>query len=156
MNQSDKISIRPATSTDVDGIASCVESAYAHYVHRLGKPPGPMLQDYQSVIANHQTFVALRRGDIVGVLVLVRLQDAMLLENVAVHPSSQGRGLGGKLISLAEQESRKQGYEEIQLYTHVKMTENIAMHLRMGFVETSRLTVDGYDRVYMTKTLAPT
>jgi len=46
-------------------------------------------------------------------------------------------------MELAEQESRKQGYSDIQLYTHVKMTENIAMYLKMGWTETSRRSVDG-------------
>jgi len=59
-------------------------------------------------------------------------------------------------MALAEQESRKQGYSDIQLYAHVKMTENIAMYLNMGWTETSRRSVDGFDRVHMSKALTPT
>ena len=59
-------------------------------------------------------------------------------------------------MALAEQESRKQGYSDIQLYTHVKMTENIAMYLKMGWTETSRRSVDEFDRVHMSKALTPT
>ena len=33
------------------------------------------------------------------------------------------------------------------------MTENIALYLRIGFVETRRVSEKGYDRVYMTKQL---
>ena len=156
MDHPDNVLIRPATSTDVDGITNCVNAAYAHFVHRMGNLPGPLLDDYKGAVSERQTFVAIKRKDGVGVLVLVRLQDAMLLENVAVHPSAQERGLGGKLMALAEQESRKQGYSDIQLYTHVKMTENIAMYLKMGWTETSRRSVDGFDRVHMSKAQTPT
>jgi predicted N-acetyltransferase YhbS len=69
-----------------------------------------LLDDYKRAVSEPQTFVAINRMDGVGVLVLVRLQEAMLLENVAVHPSAQERGLGCKLMALAEQESQKQGY----------------------------------------------
>ena len=122
----------------------------------MDTPPGLLLDDYKRAVSEPQTFVAINRMDGVGVLVLVRLQDAMLLENVAVHPSAQERGLGCKLMALAEQESRKRGYSDIQLYTHVKMTENIAMYLKMGWTETSRRSVDGFDRVHMSKALTPT
>jgi hypothetical protein len=38
--------IRAATAADVPAIADIVEQAYRHYVDRMGKPPGPMLEDY--------------------------------------------------------------------------------------------------------------
>ena len=88
MDQPDNVLIRPATSTDVDGITNCVNAAYAQEVHRMDTPPGPLLDDYKRAVSERQTFVAINRRDGVGVLVLVRLQDAMLLKNVAVHPSA--------------------------------------------------------------------
>ena len=56
-------------------------------------------------------------------------------------------------MQLAEDEVKNRGYSEIQLYTHEKMTENIAMYTKMGYVEVSRRVVNGYDRVYMNKQL---
>lgn len=88
MDQPDNVLIRPTTSTNVDGITHCVNAAYTNYVHRMDTPPGPLLDDYKRAVSERQTFVAINRRDGVGVLVLVRLQDAMLLKNVAVHPSA--------------------------------------------------------------------
>ena len=88
MDQPDNVLIRPATSTNVDGITSCVNAAYTQEVHRMDTPPGPLLDDYKRAVSERQTFVAINRRYGVGVLVLVRLQDAMLLKNVAVHPSA--------------------------------------------------------------------
>ena len=40
--------IRVATAADVPAIEEIVNEAYRHYVARIGKPPGPMLDDYAS------------------------------------------------------------------------------------------------------------
>ena len=58
--------IRPAEPRDADGLAQCVAAAYRIYIPRMGKPPGPMLASYADEIAQHQVWVADRRGDIVG------------------------------------------------------------------------------------------
>ena len=150
---SNSISIRRATAADAEAIASCVKAAYQHYIERMGKPPGPMLDDYEQVVKNHHVTVAQHEVEIVGVLVLISLQDGVLLDNVAVLPLFQGQKLGKRLMQLAEGEVKSRGYSEIHLYTHEKMTENIAMYTKMGYVEVSRRVVNGYDRVYMTKQL---
>ena len=150
---SNDFSIRTATAADVDGITRCVNSAYQHYIERIGKPPGPMLENYRDVVETHQVFVAVNDSDVVGILVLIHLNDAMMLDNIAVHPSFQGQGLGRRLMALAEEEAKKQGFSDIQLYTHQMMTENIAMYSKLGYVEVARRSEKGYDRVYMSKHL---
>ena len=42
----DELRIRAATAADVPAIADIVDQAYRHYIARMGKPPGPMLEDY--------------------------------------------------------------------------------------------------------------
>ncbi len=112
-----------------------------------------MLDDYARVVEEHGATVVEEDGKIVGVLVLIKAETGMLLDNVAVHPGQQGRGLGRRLIELAESETQNQGYEQLVLYTHQCMTENIEMYKAMGYVETERKNVRGYDRVYMRKNL---
>jgi ribosomal protein S18 acetylase RimI-like enzyme len=147
-------SIRPARPTDADAIAACVAAAYAIYVTRMGKRPGPMLDDYAKVIAHHRVFV-LVGAEIAGVLVLIDQEDGgLLLDNVAIHPDVQGKGLGRRLIAFAEDEARRQGHGALDLYSHVTMTESIALYLTLGYEETERRVVRGYDRVYMRKDLS--
>ncbi len=145
--------IRPAGSDDVGGIKSCVEAAYRHYISRIGKPPGPMLDDYGEVINKHRVFVAEVKGSVIGVLVLIRRGNGILLDNVAVHPEQQKTGLGRRLIELAESETQIQGFGHLDLYTHEAMTENIELYKKLGYVETERRMEKGYRRVYMRKTL---
>ena len=145
--------IRRAQPSDAVAMKGCVESAYQHYISRMGKSPGPMLDDYAIVTQRHTAFVAQEEDNVVGVLVLVRTVSAMLLDNVAVHPGHQGKGLGRRLMDLAESEARDLGYGYLDLYTHECMNENIEMYKALGYVETERRTEHGYNRVFMQKQL---
>jgi ribosomal protein S18 acetylase RimI-like enzyme len=81
----------------------------------------------------------------------------MLIESVAVDPRHQGRGLGRRLMALAEAEARRQGRLAVRLYTNAKMTENIALYARLGYRETERRpheTRPGSIMVFMEKNIA--
>ena len=145
--------IREAVPTDAGGIRECVKAAYEHYIERMGKPPGPMVDDYDHVVANHHVAVAERAGEIVGAVVVIERTEGPLLDNVAVHPSMQGKGLGKQLIEHAHRVAISLGATKIDLYTHELMTENIGMYEAMGYFETHRILEKGYARVYMRKAL---
>ena len=69
-----------------------VHAAYRHYIPRIGKPPGPMLDDYAQRIADGQAWVLEDGGHIVGILVLERDRTGLLLDNIAVLPDVPGQG----------------------------------------------------------------
>jgi ribosomal protein S18 acetylase RimI-like enzyme len=146
--------IRPAVPGEANALRDVVHAAYAHYITRIGKPPGPMLDDYTARIFNGQAWVLEDAGRIIGVLVLEETADSFLLDNIAVRPECQGAGHGRALMAFAEVEARRRGWHEIRLYTHVLMTENQALYRRLGYVETGRVTEKGFDRVYMRRTLS--
>ena len=144
--------IRRAQTEDGKAVEDIVQAAYAMYVERIGKPPGPMLDDYGALIAQDAVGVLEDAdGAIAAIIVLLPKPDHLLLDNIAVRPDRQGQGLGRRLIEFAEAEARQLGYRELRLYTHEKMTENIALYRRLGFEETGRGHEAGYDRVFMTK-----
>ncbi len=132
---------------------ACVENAYHHYIERIGKKPGPMLDDYAEIVSKHQAYVAEVQGRIAGIVVLIKQADGILLDNVAVHSDFQGFGIGRELIDFAENSARQQGYQAIELYTHELMTENYQAYLKLGYVEVDRREVKGYARIYMQKDL---
>jgi GNAT superfamily N-acetyltransferase len=147
--------IRAATLRDTATVEAIVHEAYAVYIDRIGKPPGPMLDDYAALIdAGAVSVLEAADGAIAATIVLLPKPDHLLLDNIAVRRASQGKGLGRRLIAFAEVEARRHGYPELRLYTHEKMSENIALYTRLGFVETGRGRDAGYDRVFMTKRLA--
>ncbi len=146
--------IRFARADEADAVRDVVHAAYQHYIARIGKPPGPMLDDYAQRIADGQVWVLEKTGSIAGILVLEESPTSLLLDNIAARPEYQGQGVGRALMAFAEAEARRRGFRAIDLYTHVLMTENIALYSRIGYVETRRMTEKGYDRVYMTKAVS--
>ena len=144
---------RPATASDATGISECVRTAYSHYIERIGTSPGPMLDDYERVVRDHRAYVIEDRGEIIGALVLMDKENGLLFDNIAVLPSRQGEGIGRRLIEHAESEARRLGHRHLDLYTHQRMTENIAMYTRCGYEEIDRRTERGFPRVYMRKHL---
>ena len=79
--------------------------------------------------------------------------DGFLLDNVAVFPDRKGQGIGRALLVHAEQEARTRGHASLYLYTNEKMTENIAMYSRAGYVEYERRQEEGFCRVFLRKML---
>lgn len=147
------IDIRPATAADVPAVRDLVATAYAHYVPRIGREPAPMTADYAAVVSAGSAWVAETDGRLAGLVVLVPRPDHLLLENVAVAPGMQGRGVGSLLLAFADERARALGLPEIRLYTHERMTENIAYYPRHGYVETHRSEEHGFQRVFFTKCL---
>jgi len=145
---------RPAQESDVSAVEDCVHSAYQHYIRRIGRKPGPMLDDYLEVIRNKQVTVAESGGKLVGLLVLDRTEEGFLLENIAVDPSLKGKGLGRSLLELAEAEAKRAGFDSIYLYTHEMMAENRALYSKIGYVQFDRRVENGLPRVFMRKKLA--
>jgi ribosomal protein S18 acetylase RimI-like enzyme len=144
---------RAATGDDVAALTGLVDAAYGHYVARIGGLPGPMTADYRQVISDCAVTVAEQHGSVVGLIVLAVTSDGFLVENVAVHPSHQGKGLGRALLDFAESEARRAGFDSIYLYTHEKMTENLTLYKRFGYVEFDRRAESGFSRVFLRKQL---
>jgi GNAT superfamily N-acetyltransferase len=145
--------VRLAKVADLSAIERIVSDAYRVYIERIGKPPGPMLDDYSVHVRNHAAWVAEIVDKIVGVLILLDEADHLLLDIVAVDPGHHGRGIGRALLNFAEQEAVRRGYREITLYTHEKMSENLAMYPALGWEETGRREQNGYQRVFFRKSL---
>jgi len=144
--------IRLARPEDRETVEAIVREAYSIYIARIGKPPGPMLDDYAALIAaGAVSILEGADGVIAAIIVLLPKPDHLLLDNIAVRPDRQVQAFGRQLIAFAGAEARRLGHAELRLYTHATMIENIALYTRLGFVETGRGHEDGYDRVFMTK-----
>jgi ribosomal protein S18 acetylase RimI-like enzyme len=145
--------IRQAEAHDEPAIRDCAEQAYARYVPAMGRKPAPMVADFASQIAAGEVYVATdEHGVFQGFIVFYTEEGHILLENVAVLPSAAGRGVGKALIGFCEDAARQRGMN-VHLYTNEKMTENLSIYPKLGYVEVARRTEDGFNRVYFVKTL---
>ncbi len=147
------LSLRRAVSADVPSLVKLAYAAYGRYVARIGRPPAPMTADYDKLVAQAEIWVTEDETELVGLLVVIENPGHLLLDNVAVIPSAQGRGIGAGLLRHAEKRARERGLAEIRLYTNAAMTENLAYYARHGYVETHRAEQDGFQRVFFSKQL---
>jgi ribosomal protein S18 acetylase RimI-like enzyme len=147
------VELRAAEPADARTLAGLVQSAYTHYVERLGGPPRPMTDDYDVVVRTRRVTVAERAGEIVGLIVLEVDGERVTIDNVAVTPAHRGTGVGRALLEHAEASTRATGHEAIYLYTHERMTENLSLYSRIGYVEYARRRHGAASVVHMRKQL---
>jgi GNAT superfamily N-acetyltransferase len=149
----DEPRIRAATAADVPAVAEVVDQAYRHYIARMGKPPGPMLDDYAARVLEGVVWLLEEGAAITGIIVLLPMTNYLLLDNIAVSPARQGLGLGRQMLAFVEAEALRRRYREIRPYTHQTMVENLRLYASIGYEETGRGTDAGYDRIFMRKQL---
>lgn len=135
-------------------LTGIVERAYAQWIPVIGRRPGPMDDDYAARIAAGEAHLLEdAAGAALGMVVIERHPDHLMLDNIAVEPSRAGRGDGGVLLAFVEDEARRLGLPEIRLYTHALMAKNVAIYARRGYAVTDRRLDKGFDRVFMAKRL---
>lgn len=143
--------IRPASTEEADALHALVLRAYADYPEQIGVRPAPMDDDYGARVAAGQAFVADDDGELVGALVLVAGDGHLQIENVAVEPSWQGRGLGGELMRFAQAQAVALGLSELRLYTNVAMARNRVIYAHLGYRETELEEGPRFTRVHFVK-----
>jgi GNAT superfamily N-acetyltransferase len=144
--------MQKATPEDVPEIARLTDAAYAKYIPRIGRKPQPMSADYTAMLGTHEIWV-LRAQEILGFLVLQKQDSALLIYSIVVNPTHQGRGTGKQLLLWTEQHALETGCNEVRLYTNEKMTENIAIYTHLGYTETHREDMKGFQVVHMAKSV---
>ena len=145
--------IRKAVKADLPGIRACAENAYRMYIECIGREPAPMVADFAASIERGHLLVIDQDDAVAGFVVYYEKIGCVHLENVAVNPDFQKRGIGKKLINFVEKQARADGYSRIELYTNAKMTENLGLYPRLGYREFDRRIENGFDRVYFSKVL---
>lgn len=130
---SDRVEVRQAMATDAAAIRALTRAAYAKWVPLIGREPKPMTADYEAAVARHRFDLLYIEDKLAALIETIRETDHLLVENVAVSPSFQGRGLGRKLMEHAEMLARELGFGTIRLYTNQRFAENIALYLRLGY-----------------------
>ncbi|MEU7280558.1 GNAT family N-acetyltransferase [Streptomyces sp. NPDC045431] len=143
------LDIRIATPADTGRVKAVTDAAYHHYIARIGLVPAPMEADHAADVAAGRVFVA---GDPVAGLVVVRTEaDHLYLDNIAVHPDTQGTGLGRRLLAFVEERARELGLPEVRLLTNAMMWENQKMYERYGYEVVERRLDGPYDRIHYRK-----
>jgi GNAT superfamily N-acetyltransferase len=142
--------IRPAAPGELGPIHELVGEAYRGYVSAIGFRAPPMDVDYGAAVARGEVFVA-EDESIVGLIVLVEHPHHLLIENVAVYPREQGKGVGRALLDFAERRAQTKGLPRIRLYTHERMARNLLIYARRGYQHDRKPPGDDSPRVFLSK-----
>lgn len=145
---------RIAGPEDVAAIRELVRAAYQRWVPVIGREPLPMVANYHEAVRNHSINLVEAEGTIVALIETMVRDDHLWIENVAVHPEKQGKGIGRNLLSHAEILAQQAGRNEVRLLTNGAFEVNIRLYLSVGYRITETQDFRGGTAVYMAKTLA--
>ena len=84
--------------------------------------------------------------------------DCLYVGKLAVSPQAQGRGIGRRLLQLAQAEAARLGLKELRLETRIELVANHASFSAWGFEKTAEKAHPGFQRptfIEMRKRLVP-
>jgi GNAT superfamily N-acetyltransferase len=149
---SERLPLRRADPADAAAIRALTRAAYADWVPHIGREPKPMTADYERAVVENIIELWEEGGELVALIEMISEVNCLLVENIAVRPDHQGRGLGAKLLHHAEQFARSSGFENVRLYTNSAFESNLRFYARRGYQEFQRVTVaPGTVAVHMRK-----
>ncbi|MDG4883510.1 GNAT family N-acetyltransferase [Mesorhizobium sp. WSM4884] len=132
-----------------DELLALILRAFAYMDDAIDPPSSAHLltpEGLRRKAGQETAFLAVENGHIVGcVFALERAKD-FYVGKLAVEPSLQGRGIGGRLMQAVEDLARRHGKYAIELQTRIELIANQAAFARLGFRETGRTAHAGYDR----------
>ena len=145
------LSLRPATAADVEAIRALTRQAYAKWVPKIGREPKPMTADHAQAVAKHRIDLLYLDGKLAALIEMIPHADHLLIENVAVSPALQGKGLGRRLMAHAEQVAVSLGHPELRLYTNKLFATNLQLYQKLGYRIDREQPLNGGIAVHMSK-----
>lgn len=151
----EEFTVRRAGASDAAAVRALSRTAYQQWVPLIGRQPLPMTADYDRAVTEHVIHLREEDGQLLGLVEMVPGGDHLLIENIAVRPSHQGQGLGGRLLRHAEELARSLGLAETRLYTNAAFASNLAFYARRGYQAYRHEAIaQGGTIVFMRKALA--
>ena len=142
---------RRAVAQDHEIIIAIALKAYEKYIERMGKEPAPMRPVIQK---EDVVFVCEDNKQVIAFAILVKINDQIILDSIAVDTPHQKKGIGNNFIKFIEEYLMEQKVNKYQLYTNEKMFENIKWYQKIGFKIFKKVTEKGYNRIYFEKELS--
>jgi ribosomal protein S18 acetylase RimI-like enzyme len=153
VSSNESFAMRAATVDDAALVRALSRDAYARWVPVIGREPLPMVADYERAVRDHRIDLLFAGEQLVGLVETIESADHLLVVNVAVSPTHQGRGFGRRLLEHAEGLAATAGLCELRLYTNQLFTMNIALYRRFGYLVDREEPFMGGVTVHMSKRL---
>ena len=155
MSKSPNLTIRRAGPPDAAAVRSLTRDAYAQWISVIGREPLPMKADYEKAVREHEIDLLYSDDKLVALIEVFLTADHLFIENIAVSPEHQGKGLGHQLLKHAETKAKSSGLEELRLLTNQAFATNVRLYQSVGFrIDRTEPHLGGGTTVYMSKPLA--
>jgi len=92
-------------------------------------------------------FAAIEGEKLVGCVFLRPEAGCLYVGKLAVAPGQQGKGIGGKLLAIAEGVANEHGLSKLRLETRIELVGNHETFGHWGFRKTAEKSHAGYDRI---------
>ena len=132
-----EVAYRTARVNDADAIRACIRQAYSD-ARRLIKDLPDVTAGIAEDIEARTSVVAEDGTGILGVIFFDQVEDAIMVFNLAVAPSAQGRGIARSLLQFAGTSAREQGLNRLKLRTHRELKATVAMYVHLGWEVTEQ------------------
>ncbi len=92
-------------------------------------------------------FAVIEKGRLIGCVFLKPEPGSLYIGKLAIAPASQGKGIGRRLLAVAEEIARESGLPALRLETRIELAGNHATFARWGFARTAENSHPGFDRI---------
>ena len=145
-----------AREADLEDCETVLRAAFGGYVRQLNRIQSSDAYSWLAEsIAAQQVLTAREGTHILGVAIFSDQGRKRTIEQIAVAPDSQGRGIGRALIHRIEQNTIKANMASLELDTAEKMIHLVDLYRNCGFEIVSsgppKHGRDNYTRVFMRK-----
>ncbi len=154
MSNTAELRIRRAGPADADAVRTLTREAYAQWIPVIGREPLPMKADYDKAVREHEIDLLHDGEALVALIEFIPAADHLYIENIAVSPRHQGKGLGHRLLRHAEAMAKQAGLAELRLLTNQKFASNVRLYRSVGYrIDRTEPHFGGGTTVYMSKLL---
>lgn len=146
--------IKRARAEDAQAVLYLVREAYARWVPVIGREPMPMKVDYDQAIREHEIDLLHDDGELLALIETIANPDHLFIENIAVAPAHQGKGLGRRLLAHAQGKAIEAKLPQLRLLTNAAFEANVRLYQSVGFQIDRTEPFMGGTTVHMSKVLA--
>ncbi|HEY0124574.1 MAG TPA: GNAT family N-acetyltransferase [Rhizobium sp.] len=132
-----------------DELLALILASFAYMNGRIDPPSSALSLTPQSLKEKATAeigYIALDGNQLAGCIFCCPEAESLYIGKLAILPSEQGKGIGRRLLTLAEATARERGLNALRLETRIELTGNHATFARWGFRKTAENRHAGFDR----------
>ncbi|WP_349959021.1 GNAT family N-acetyltransferase [Rhizobium sp. ZPR3] len=132
-----------------DALLDLILASFAYMNGRIDPPSSALAltpETLKTKAIGEIAYAALDGERLVGCIFCRPEAESLYVGKLAVLPAAQGKGIGKRLLVLAEARARDLGLKDLRLETRIELIDNHATFAAWGFRKTAENRHAGFDR----------